>query len=289
MKADDPRSGADLPRRNVPAGDAAMLGPPGPGDRRFQVGLWFFVVLYVGLVLALLLADATYASPTTILDAMRRPEIRDAFELSFLTSTITALLSVLFAIPIGYVLSRQEFRGKTIVDSLLDIPILLPPMVIGLSLLILFQTAPGRAIERLLPFTFEVPGVILAQFSVACAFAVRTMRVTFDGIDPRREAVALTLGCTRPQAFCWVVLPEAWRGALAAGLLAWARAIGEFGPVLVFAGATRGKTEVLPSTIFLELSIGDLHAAVAVSLILVGAAVAVLVIARLFGPRRIAP
>ena len=170
-------------------------------------------------------------------------------------------------------------------DAILDIPIVLPPMVIGLSLLILFQTAPGRILEGWFPITYEVPSVVLAQFAVSCAFAVRTMRVTFDQLDPRPEQVAWTLGCSRRQAFWHVVLPQAGRGALAAGLLAWARALGEFGPVLVFSGATRMKTEVLPSTVFLELSIGDLEAAVAVSLILVTAAVGCLVIARFLGLR----
>lgn len=262
------------------------LGPQGTSDRLFGLSLWFVVLGYLGLVAAMLVADATYTSPRAILEALDREEIRAALKLSLLTSTITALFSVICAVPIGYVLSRHDFRGKAIVDSLLDIPILLPPLVIGLSLLILFQTSAGRVVERVVPFTFEVPGVILAQFAVACAFAVRTMRVTFEAIDPRREAVALTLGCGRFGAFWHVALPEAGRGALAAGLLAWARALGEFGPVLVFAGATRGKTEVLPTTIFLELSVGDLRAAVAVSLILVGAAVFVLVLARALGPRR---
>ena len=114
------------------------------------------------------------------------------------------------------------------------------------------------------------------------------MRATFDQIDARREQVALTLGCTRAQAFGYVVLPEAWRGILTAGTLAWARALGEFGPLLIFAGATRHKTEVLSTTVFLELSIGDLEAAVAVSLIMVVAAIAVLIIARMFGTRTLA-
>ena len=82
-----------------------------------------------------------------------------------------------------------------------------------------------------------------------------------------------------------MVLPEAWRGILTAGTLAWARALGEFGPLLIFAGATRNKTEVLSTTVFLELSIGDLQAAVAVSLLMVAAAVVVLVVARLWGTR----
>ena len=115
-------------------------------------------------------------------------------------------------------------------------------LVVGLSLLILFQTAPGRAIERLLPITYAIPAVILAQFSVACAFAVRTMRVSFDQISPRREQVARTLGCTRGQAFWRVVLPEARGGMVTAATVSWARALGEFGPILVFAGATRMRT-----------------------------------------------
>ncbi|MEO1527930.1 MAG: ABC transporter permease subunit, partial [Planctomycetota bacterium] len=125
--------------------------------------------------------------------------------------------------------------------------------------------------------------VVLAQFSVACAFAVRTMRVTFDQIDPRAEDVARTLGCTRGQAFLQISLPQAWRGMIAATTIAWARALGEFGPILVFAGATRMKTEVLSTTVFLELSIGQLDAAVAVSLLMVAMAAVVLLVLRLLG------
>jgi molybdate transport system permease protein len=131
--------------------------------------------------------------------------------------------------------------------------------------------------------TYAVPSVILAQFSVACAFAVRTMRVTFDQITPRREQVARTLGCSRSQAFWLVALPEAWHGIVTAATISWARALGEFGPVLVFSGATRQRTEVLPTTIFLELSIGSLGTAVAVSLAMVAVAVAVLVVVRVWG------
>jgi molybdate transport system permease protein len=131
--------------------------------------------------------------------------------------------------------------------------------------------------------TYAPAGVVLAQFSVACAFAVRTMRVTFDQINPRQEQVALTLGCSRNQAFWRVVLPEAWRGMLTAFTLAWARALGEFGPILVFSGATRLKTEVLSTTVFLELSVGSLEAAVAVSMLMILAAVVVLLLVRQLG------
>jgi molybdate transport system permease protein len=132
---------------------------------------------------------------------------------------------------------------------------------------------------------YQVPAVVIAQFSVACAFSVRTMKATFDHIDPRCEQVAVSLGCTQAQAFGWVVLPEARRGMMTALTLAWARSLGEFGPLLVFAGATRMKTEVLSTSIFLEMNVGDLEAAVAISLILVAAAVLVLVITRVWGLR----
>jgi molybdate transport system permease protein len=200
------------------------------------------------------------------------------------------------AIPGGYVLSRFKFPGRGLirlalriavylVDAVIDIPIVLPPLVMGLALLILFQTPLGRAVERLVPVTFAAPAIVLAQFSVACAFAVRTMRVTFDQISPRAEQVALTLGCRRSQAFWMVALPEARRGVLTAATLAWARSFGEFGPILVFAGATRLRTEVLPTSVFLELSIGNIEAAAAVSLTMVVTAMIVLILARVFGLR----
>ena len=109
------------------------------------------------------------------------------------------------------------------------------------------------------------------------------MKGTFDHIDPRCEDVAVSLGCTRSQAFGWVLLPAAGRGILTAFTLAWARSLGEFGPLLIFAGATRMKTEVLSTSVFLELNVGDIEAAVAVSFIMVMAAVIVLVLTRTIG------
>lgn len=262
---------------------APPAGPATRADRRFLAGLAVLGGTYVLLLGAMLAADLAYTSPTHLWRALQSPEIRYAIRLSLLSCTLTTLLSLWVAVPIGYLLSRVRFPGKGLVDALLDIPIVLPPLVIGLSLLILFQTPPGRAVERLLPFTYAVPGVVLAQFMVAAAFAVRTLRATFDQISPRHEQVALTLGCNRSQAFWRVVLPEARRGLLTAATLAWARSLGEFGPILVFSGATRFRTEVLSTTVFLELSVGNLEAAVAVSLLMVAAAVAVLLLIRSHG------
>lgn len=266
-------------------------------DTPFLLGLVVIGGAYVVLIVAMVTADAAYlvTDPTgkgddgvgagfeRLVRPLAKPEIRYALRLSLISCAVTAILSLWVAVPLGYLMSRYEFRGKGVVDAVIDVPIVLPPLVVGLSLLILFQTAPGRAVERVVPITYAVPAVILAQFSVACAFAVRTMRVTFDQIPPRREQVARTLGCTRGQAFWRVVLPEARGGMITAATVAWARALGEFGPILVFAGATRMRTEVLSTTIFLELSVGNLEAAVAVSLLMVVAAVVVLVILRQYG------
>jgi molybdate transport system permease protein len=166
-------------------------------------------------------------------------------------------------------------------EVVFDVPIVLPPLVVGLSLLILFQAWPLREAG----VTYEVPAVVLAQFTVAAAFAVRAMRATFEQLDPRTEQVALTLGCSRWQAFRRVALPEARGGVVGAFTLAWARSLGEFGPVLVFAGATRMKTEVLATSVFLELNVGNLGGAVAVSLVMVGLATVVLIGTRLLGAR----
>ncbi len=252
-------------------------------DLPFYLGLFLLSSVYGILIVAMMVADAFYTSPNQLWQALSSKEIKYAIKLSLISCSITTILSLWFAVPLGYLLSRYRFPGRSLLDALVDIPIVLPPLVVGISLLILFQTRLGRLIEQYIPITYSIPSVILAQFSVACAFAVRTMKVTFDQINPRNERVALTLGCSRGQAFWLVTLPEAKGGILTAATLAWARALGEFGPILVFSGATRLKTEVMSTTVFLELSIGNLEAAVAVSLLMIAAAVGVLLLVRWLG------
>ncbi|MCO6046284.1 ABC transporter permease [Aeoliella sp. ICT_H6.2] len=268
-------------------------------DFPFYTVLILISSTYLLLIAGMLAADAAYLiSPPSsaegleppgtgpaIISSLADPSIQYSIWLSLVSTTITALLSLLFAVPIGYLFSRHQFRGKNFLDAMLDIPFVLPPLVVGLSLLILFQYFDESIRSRIV---YEVPAVILAQFVVSCALAVRVMRATFDQIEPRLEQVALTLGCSRSQAFSLVVLPETAPGLITAGTLAWARALGEFGPLLVFAGATRGKTEVLSTTVFLELSIGNLPGAVAVSLLMIAMAFAVLMVARRWGSRYLA-
>jgi molybdate transport system permease protein len=281
---------------DAPAGAIATVALPhrhrAGSDAPFFVAMGGLGGSYVLLILLMLGADLAFTSPAHFIAALQKPEIQYAIRLTLFSCTISALLSLLVAAPLGYLLSRFTFRGRWLVDTVIDIPVVLPPLVIGLSLLILFHLPIGgtnleQFAERYLGvrITYAEPAVVLAQFAVACAFAVQTMRVTFDQIDTRAEHVAMTLGARRSQAFFQIVLPQAWRGMIAALTIAWARSLGEFGPILVFAGATRMKTEVLSTTVFLELSVGQLEAAVAVSLLMVVAAMCVLGVVRLLGAR----
>jgi molybdate transport system permease protein len=230
-------------------------------------------------------ATATFTSPTEVWQVLISKEIRYATALSFITCTVAALASLLLAVPIGYLMARTRFPGRALVDAALDIPIVLPPMVVGLCLLIFFQTPLGKAIESVIPFTYTVAGVALAQFTIAAAFAIRTMRGVFDHLSSRPEEVAMTLGCGRLRAIWHVTLPAARPGMFAAASVAWARSLGEFGPVLVFAGATRMKTEVLPTSVWLAWSVGELEQGVAVSLLMIALSMTVLVGIRLSGER----
>lgn len=267
----------------APATAPAADAPTGHGpksDALFHTGMFGLAAAYVLLVLALIVAMAIYAPPARLIEALLRPNILYAGGLSLLSCTITAVLSLWVAVPIGYLMSRRDFPGKALVDALLDIPIVLPPLVIGLALLILFRFVWTPIADRIV---FEVPAVILAQFTVAAAFAVRAMRSTFDQVPHRLEQVALTLGASRGQAFWTVVFPQVQRGMLAAMTLAWARAMGEFGPILIFAGTVPMRTEVLTSAVYLEMQSGDLVAALAVSTLMVLMAIAALVVIRLLG------
>lgn len=270
----------------------------------FWPALGGITAAYLIFWLLLLIATALYTTPDSWWRALSSREIQHATLLSLSTSTTAAGAALLIAVPIGYLLARLDFRGKSLLDAAMDIPIVLPPMVVGLCLLIFFQTPLVRSYEegfsiplggndevvrslriRGFSITYTVAGVALAQFVVAAAFAIRTMRGTFDHLSARPEEVALTLGCSRWQSLWLVTLPSARRGMIAAFCIAWARSLGEFGPILVFAGATRMRTEVLPTTVWLELSVGNLDSAVAVSMLMIGLAIAVLIIVRTTGER----
>ncbi|NQT88323.1 ABC transporter permease [bacterium] len=244
---------------------------PGAGPRIHPLSVLSvgFACVFVLFVVTLLVADLLFTDLGSFREALGTPAILAAMKLSLITSGASLLLVVLFAVPVGYALSRYRFPCHVVVETLVDLPIVLPPLVIGVSLLVFFNTPVGRFIEGLgLRFVYTVPGIILCQFLVSASYGIRAASAAFGSVDRRLEQVALTLGCTQGGAFRRVSLPLARSGIVAGAIMAWARAVGVFGPLMIFAGSVRFKTEVMPTTIFLELSIGRIEVALAVALVM---------------------
>jgi molybdate transport system permease protein len=214
----------------------------------------------------------------------RRREMAHAVWLSIWTSTVAAGIAVIIAVPAGYVLSRGRFYGVRLLDALVDIPIVLPPLLFGISLLVLFaHSRLGPALQWLtgVKFVFEPAGIVLVQVLISAAYGIRMLKGTFDGIDPRPAAVAQTLGSTPARAFFSVTLPAARSGIVAALVMIWARAIALYGPIIAFVGSTSMHTEVMPTRMYLEMSVGRLEAALLVALMMIAMAVGVLLVLKL--------
>lgn len=232
--------------------------------------LFFFIVCLIGTIFV-------YTGIEELVYALLSGEVLFSIKLSLFTATISALLSVIVAIPVAYALSSSDFQGKTIVDSIFNLPIVLPPTAVGAILLIFFTTSPGAAFEEyFIEFTYAVPGIVLAQFVIVTALAIRVIKPAFDNLDPEYEQVARTLGKNKVQAFFEVTLPMCKKAIVAAGVLAWGRAIGEFGATVTLAGATRMKTETMPIAIFLNLAEANVTQVTAIILILIIISISVL-------------
>ena len=256
-------------------------------SRLFTVTIFVFLAIFVVGAAMLIVADALYVDADAVHTVLTDSNIRHALWMSVWTSCTTVAISLVFAVPIGYALSRYRFFGHALVDTIVDLPIVFPPLVAGLTLLVFFsQTHIGRWIQDMgVEFVFQPKGIVLCQFVVSASFAIRSAKSTFDDVDRRLENVALTLGCTHWGSFFYVSLPLALHGIIAGGILTWARAFGIFGPLMIFVGSFRGRTEVLPTTIYLEQSIGHLEVALAVALLLISVAGLALVSIRLLGGR----
>jgi molybdate transport system permease protein len=269
---------------------AAAVAAPAVGTGRmngeglFTVAIFSLLLAYGGFILAVLLSDIFYVQSGELIEALLSSETHFAVKLSFFTSIISTGLAVLFAVPGAYALSRYDFPGKAVIDTVIDLPIVLPPLIVGVSLLVFFNTGVGRWLEdHGLRLVYTVPGIILAQFSISSSFAVRAMKAAYDHIDPRYELAARSLGATKFQAFYKVIIPLAKNGMIAGIVMTWARAVGEFVPILIFAGATRFKTEVLPTAIFLKIEVGDIQGAVALTIIMMAIALAALLLFKKIG------
>jgi len=236
------------------------------------------LLIYTAFVLAILLSDFLWVggrSDKVHHDLLKNQgeilkEVWFAIRLSVWTSAVATLIAIFMAIPAAYALSRYRLPFASFIDTALDLPIVLPPLIAGISLTVFFrQTAIGRLIDDNIPLHYTPRGIVVAQIVVAGAFAIRTLKATFDSISPRLEYVARTLGCTRRQAFFAVTLPLARNGVIAGMVMTWTRAVSEFAPILIFAGGTRGVTEVLPVMAYLYMSIGNLEIALLVTVLMI--------------------
>ena len=243
--------------------------------------------LAVTVVLALLVAQAAFVGPTELRDAFASGDVRQAVLLSIFCATLAASLALVVAVPASYALARTRFRGAIVLDALLDVPVLLSPVALGLALLLVMRSAPGRWVQTyLVQFIFEVPGIVLAQFVLALALEIRVLKSAFEEIDPRLEQVARCLGCTPWGAFRRVALPLVRPGLLAAFVLGWCRALGDFGASAMIAGAVPRKTETVPIAIYLSLASVRMERAVALAFLLTTVALVALLAVRLAGRRR---
>jgi molybdate transport system permease protein len=260
-----------------------------------RVGFRLFLATGIGMavaiVLSLIAAQATYveSSGQSIgpLAALGQRDIRSAITLSLTTATISALIAMIIAIPAAYVLARSTNRWMKIVDALLDVPLVLSPVVIGISLLLLFRSGPGRWFENnICHVIFEVPGIIVAQTVLAVAMEIRVLKAAFEDVDPRLEQCARTLGCTPWGAFWRVTLPMARSGVIAAFVLGWSRALGDFGATVTIAGAMPNKTETMPLAVYSRIESVQIGKALGLSMLLFMIAFAVLIAVRVAAERR---
>ncbi|WP_426515775.1 ABC transporter permease [Diaminobutyricibacter sp. McL0618] len=250
---------------------------------RFGVPRWVVVIAVVGALFIVLplVALVTRVDWSNFIPLITSPSAIDALLLSLRTSLVATVLCIVLGVPMAVVLARTTFRGQRIVRALVLLPLVLPPVVGGLALLYLF----GR--RGLLGSTFDVLGitiafsttaVILAQTFVALPFIVLSLEGALRTAGTRYEAVAATLGA-RPSAVMWrVTLPLVLPAVVSGAVLSFARALGEFGATLTFAGSLQGVTRTLPLEIYLQRET-DPDAAVALSLVLVVVAIIVVAVA----------
>jgi len=236
--------------------------------------------LFLGVPLASLLL---HESPEALWSSMQRPEVFLALQLSLVTTCISTLLAVLFGLPVAYVLARMHFPGRKILETLVTIPTVLPPVVAGVALLLTFGRVGliGRYLSLsgiTLPFT--TAAVVMAQMFVSSPFFVNSARAGLEQLDTRYEQAAYTLRASSFYAFRRVVLPLI-RPALLSGIgLAWARALGELGATITFAGNFPGITQTMPIAVYIAAET-DIDTAVAISVVLMAVSFGVLLALRL--------
>jgi len=272
---------------------AAHAGDDPPGLHLVRVSGLGLVVLAFAAFFLLPLAGLAYRAAISgrTFELLADPVTLDALRVSMTTATVTMVVAAVFGTPVAFLLARSRFRGRIFVDTLIDLPIVLPPTVAGVALLTAFgrRGILGEPIESLLgyTFTFRTSAVIMAQLLVAAPLYVRAAQSGFELLDRQHEQVALTLGASRLRAFWAIVLPQMRPTLMVGAILCWTRAIGELGATLVFAGNLQGETQTMSLAIISSFEKTDygLEGAVALSVILIAVAFVAILSFRALGRR----
>ncbi|WP_138469361.1 ABC transporter permease [Poseidonocella sp. HB161398] len=245
---------------------------------------WAPLLLLCGVILGAIGALALELPRTALAEALGSPETLFALGFSLRTSLAALGLALLLSLPAAHLLARRRFPGRAAVETLLDLPMVTPPLVAGIGLLFLLRRdgLPGSLLAQAgIELLFSPAGVVLAQTYIAASVLVRAARAAFGAVDPGYAETAATLGLPPVWVFLLVEVPMAGRALLAAAILGWSRALGEFGATLMLAGATRMQTETLPMAVYLNIASGRTDIAIACALLLLGTAFALLLALRL--------
>ncbi|WP_329310728.1 ABC transporter permease [Streptomyces sp. NBC_01262] len=249
--------------------------------RRSPVPLPLLLPALLGIAfLVLPLAGLLIRTPWSELPhQLTSPGIWQALRLSLIAATCATAVSLVLGVPLAWLLARTEFPGRGLVRALVTLPLVLPPVVGGVALLLALgrNGIVGRWLDEAFGVTlpFTTAGVVVAEAFVAMPFLVISVEGTLRAADPRYEEAAMTLGASRFTAFRRVTLPLIAPGIAAGSVLAWARALGEFGATITFAGNFPGRTQTMPLAVYLALQ-SDPAAAIALSLVLLLVSIAVL-------------
>ncbi|GIE97714.1 molybdate ABC transporter permease [Paractinoplanes rishiriensis] len=238
-------------------------------------------VVFLTLPLVGLLARTPWA---TLPERLAEPEVLAALKLSLLTATLATVLCILLGVPLAWLLARVKFPGRRLVRALITVPLVLPPVVGGIALLLALgrRGLIGSWLDETFGITlpFSTAGVVVAESFVALPFLVIAVEGALRGADTRYEEAAATLGASRLVTFTHVTLPLVAPGIAAGAVLCWARALGEFGATITFAGNFPGITQTMPLAVYQTMESGDLEGAVVLSLILLAVSVTILVALR---------
>ena len=247
--------------------------------------LVLLVPALLGLVFLLLpLAGLLIRAPwTTLPERLTEPGVLAALRLSLVTASLATVLCLVLGVPLAWLLARGGVPGARYIRALITVPLVLPPVVGGVALLLVFgrRGLVGEWLDTTFGFSlpFTTTGVVLAEAFVAMPFLIIAVEGALRGADSRYEEAAATLGASRWTAFRRVTLPLIGPGVAAGAVLCWARALGEFGATITFAGNFPGRTQTMPLAVYLALE-QDLEAAIVLSLLLLVVSVVILALLR---------